>query len=156
MRINKKILITIIIIILLICMLIFIAIPKNDQNATTPEHFENGWETSIVKEILEDEIPVPVGYTYVEGNKQNGVVIQDDVTKNEYMWIPYEDVYEEAVDLLGEVKNTYSGRLYENMSATSINEIDKYNGFYVMLENRDEDVLYEEYKENFIKKCTET
>ena len=155
---KKCVIIITLVAILVICTVIFLLFHRNNKNSekVISEHFENGWETSIVKEILEDEIPVPVGYTYIEGNKQNGVVIQDDVTKNEYMWIPYEDVYEEAVDLLGEVKNAYSGRLYENMSATSINEIDKYNGFYVMLENRDEDILYEEYKDNFIKKCSET
>ncbi len=119
------------------------------------EHFENGWETSIVKEILEDEIPVPVGYTYIEGNKQNGVVIQDNVTKDEYMWIPYVDVFEEATDSIENIKEKYQGRLYENTKDSTIDEIKKYNGFYVMIDNRDKDVQYEEYKENFIQKFSD-
>jgi len=45
-------------------------------------------------------IPVPVGFSYLEGNKNNGFVIKNDTDNNEFVWVPTEG--------LGYTYNRYS------------------------------------------------
>ena len=37
---------------------------------------------------IEHGAPIPVGYSYVTGEKNTGVVIQDDTTSNQFVWVP--------------------------------------------------------------------
>ena len=108
---------------------------------TKKEYHKNGWETAIVEEIKYD-VPIPVGFTYVEGKKETGIIIKNNATEEKYMWIPYEETnaieYEEAIKL-GLETSTYEEK--EN--------IQKYNGFYVAIDERSVEERFEEYiKEN--------
>ena len=37
---------------------------------------------------IEHGAPIPVGYSYVAGEKNTGVVIQDDTTSDQFVWVP--------------------------------------------------------------------
>ena len=37
---------------------------------------------------IEHGVPIPVGYSYVTGEKNTGVVIQDDDTRDQFVWVP--------------------------------------------------------------------
>ena len=37
---------------------------------------------------IEHGVPIPVGYNYVTGEKNTGVVIQDDTTSDQFVWVP--------------------------------------------------------------------
>ena len=37
---------------------------------------------------IEHGAPIPVGYSYVTGEKNTGVVIQDDTTSDQFVWVP--------------------------------------------------------------------
>ena len=37
---------------------------------------------------IEQGVPIPVGYSYVTGEKNTGVVIQDDTTSDQFVWVP--------------------------------------------------------------------
>ena len=39
--------------------------------------YENGWDKAIVGQI-KDGVPIPVGFTYIEGNKETGIIIKDN------------------------------------------------------------------------------
>ena len=39
-------------------------------------------------ESIEHGAPIPVGYSYVTGEKNTGVVIQDDTTSDQFVWVP--------------------------------------------------------------------
>ena len=51
--------------------------------------YDNGWSKQHVAEI-KDNIPIPTGYEYVQGDIETGFVIKDE-TENYYMWIPYNE-----------------------------------------------------------------
>lgn len=118
---------------------------------TQMKYLSKGWESAIVQEIVDEDIPVPKGYTYIEGDKRAGVIVEDNATSDKYMWIPYSNVSEEASDMLDEIQNTYGDKMIEDNNQLDIEEIGKYDGFFVMLENEDNNELYEQYKTNFIE-----
>lgn len=47
---------------------------------------ENG--VQYIGDGIGNIIPVPVGFSYLEGNKDNGFVIKNDDDNNEFVWIP--------------------------------------------------------------------
>ena len=108
---------------------------------TKKEYHKNGWETAIVEEIKYD-VPIPVGFTYVEGKKETGIIIKNNATEEKYMWIPYEETnaidYEEAIKLG-----------LETSTLEEKENIQKYSGFYVAIDDRSAEEKFEEYiKEN--------
>jgi len=92
------------------------------------QYYSNGWEKAIVSEIIHD-IPIPVGFTYVEGDKKTGLIIKNNNTNEEYMWIPYIEDIEIHIDtelrLKGNTKETKDSIL-------------EYNGFFVAIESVEE------------------
>jgi len=91
-------------------------------------YYSNGWEKAIVAEIRHD-IPIPVGFTYVEGDKKSGLIIKNDNTNEEYMWIPY-------VEDAGNYMNTELN-LKGNTEETK-GSILEYNGFFIAIESVEE------------------
>lgn len=92
--------------------------------------YENGYLKEYVKEIKDETVPIPYGYSYVSGQKDSGLIIQDDETKQTYMWIPYN---EEA-----EVENI--DEYYPNISGSEIDydsylSMQKHKGFFISIEN---------------------
>ena len=93
----------------------------------------NEWKEKIAEEV--DGVPIPKGFTYKEGTKDTGLVIQDE-KGNEFVWVPVTE------------KSTYAKDFgfKSNFNATSTNTKDdtlpngiidetadvvKYGGFYI-------------------------
>ena len=73
------------------------------------------WKKHIAS-VTEDGVPIPKGFTYKEGTKEAGVVIEDG-SHNEFVWIPStESEY---------VKDTFLSGLDETL------DVKKYGGFYI-------------------------
>src|SRR5574344_98692 len=93
------------------------------------------WQKNIA-DITYENVPIPKGFTYVEGTKSTGVVIQDNIG-NEFVWIPVDGT---------DIKYDKDFSFPSIYSATSINTSDdsmpngivdenldviKYRGFYI-------------------------
>jgi len=105
------------------------------------EFYKNGWDKDIVAMIKED-IPVPVGFEYVTGSKNEGFVIKSLDTEKQYMWIPAKELSElnNASNYFNESYDAY--RFTEEETLKSVNQ---YGGFYIELADNSEE-LYESLK----------
>ena len=84
---------------------------NNEANKQT-NYLADTSSSKVVKE-MRGEVPVPLGYNYVSGDKNTGLIVQDETTNNKYMWIPYSEVKEDAnVD-----NGTYSKESFVNDGA---------------------------------------
>ena len=85
------------------------------------------WRTYIA-DVTEDGVPIPKGFTYKEGTKETGVVIEDE-SHNEFVWIPStESEYVKDTTFPGEqptVEDTFLSGLDETL------DVKKYGGFYI-------------------------
>ena len=92
--------------------------------------------TSNVKEEWQDTIasvkygvPIPKGFTYKEGTKDTGLVIQDE-NKNEFVWVPAtESTYIKDTSFYGE-KTTDDCTLPNGITDETA-DVKKYEGFYI-------------------------
>ena len=70
----------------------------------------------VSQKFQKNGVPIPKGFTYKEGTKEAGVVIEDG-SHNEFVWIPStESEY---------VKDTFLSGLDETL------DVKKYGGFYI-------------------------
>lgn len=112
------------------------------QEVATGKFYENGWDSSVVAEIR-DGVPVPTGYSYVSGEKETGLIIQNEENGKQYVWIPYdEEVVSDEALLTEEEKSQEINSYFTEKENTSINpdklaEIQKYGGFYAGIEYLD-------------------
>lgn len=113
---------------------------NNEANKQT-NYLADTSSSKVVKE-MRGEVPVPLGYNYVSGDKNTGLIVQDETTNNKYMWIPYSEVKEDA--------NVDNGTYLNNMTDEGKRTLEEYDGFYVMIDENT-DNLYEKYKNNFIQ-----
>ncbi len=96
-----------------------------------PEEWEN-----YIGEMTDDGVPVPKGFTYVEGTKETGTVIKDD-KGNEFVWIPVDDVskytkdfsFPKYDDTMND-SNTSEDELPEGITDETA-DVKKYGGFYI-------------------------
>lgn len=118
---------------------------KVEEIANNKKEFHsNGWSTAIVDKI-KDNAPIPVGFTYIEGNQDNGIIIENNDTKERYMWIPNQEVNSE------EYEEVMLNINLEESTIESLDNIQKYNGFYVAIDERSVEEKFEEYiKDNSI------
>ena len=92
--------------------------------------------TSNVKEEWQDTIasvkygvPIPIGFTYKEGTKDTGLVIQDE-KGNEFVWVPAtESTYVKDTSFPG-VTPTGDGTLPNDITDETTDVV-KYGGFYI-------------------------
>ena len=110
------------------------------QEVATGKFYENGWDSSVVAEIR-DGVPVPTGYTYVSGEKETGLIIQNEENGKQYVWIPYDEEVAntqeetaEETEIL-EVNNYFSEKENVSINPDRLAEIQKYGGFYAGIEN---------------------
>ena len=103
------------------------------------EKHSNGWETAIVDKIIHD-VPIPVGFTYIEGDAKTGLVIEDNKTQERYMWIPDQEVDEDIYNAV------LANMDLEATEEGSRENIQKYGGFYVAIGEEKETVSQEEYE----------
>ena len=97
------------------------------------KYYANGWETALISEIR-NEVPIPVGFTYVEGGEDRHLIIKDDITNEQYMWIPYvEPEYS-----YGWIDEELEEKL-DPITEERLESIKKYDGFYVAIEDIEEE-----------------
>ncbi len=99
--------------------------------ATVPKEWKE-----FIASVTEDGVPIPKGFTYVEGIKETGTVIKDE-NDNEFVWIPVDDVNNYKKDfnfpsIYSETENgiTCDGKLPEGIEDETA-DVAKYGGFYI-------------------------
>ena len=90
------------------------------------------WRTYIA-DVTEDGVPIPKGFTYKEGTKATGVVIEDG-SHNEFVWIPStESEYVKDFSFPSSYSATSSNTSDESFLSGLDETLDvkKYGGFYI-------------------------
>ena len=91
------------------------------------ESVRSEWKEKIAEEV--EGVPVPKGFTYKEGTKDTGLVIQDE-KGNEFVWVPAtESTYVKDTSLIG-IKPTGDDTLPTGITDETA-DIVKYGGFYI-------------------------
>ena len=87
----------------------------------------NEWKEKIAEEV--EGVPIPKGFTYKEGTKDTGLVIQDE-KDNEFVWVPAtENTYVKDTSFLG---HTPTGDdTLPNGITDETADVKKYGGFYI-------------------------
>ena len=121
--------------------------PINQAIEYSDIFYDEGWNKSYVSEIVTD-VAVPVGYEYVKGEKDTGLIIKDN-SNNYYMWIPYE----KDIDVDG-LEEYYANMENEkSIDYEAYTSMDLYEGFYISLTTTDnkidvlKDINDEQYDE---------
>ena len=87
----------------------------------------NEWKEKIAEEV--DGVPIPKGFTYKEGTKDTGLVIQDE-KYNEFVWVSAtEGTYAKDASFRGD-KPTGDGSLPNSITDETA-DVKKYGGFYI-------------------------
>ena len=85
------------------------------------------WKDTIAE--IRDGVPIPKGFTYKEGTKDTGLVIQDG-NCNEFVWVPAtESTYAKDISFLG-AKPTGDDTLPNGITDETADVV-KYVGFYI-------------------------
>ena len=90
----------------------------------------NEWKGKIAEEV--DGVPVPKGFTYKEGTKDTGLVIQDE-NENEFVWVPAtESTYAKDTSFPSDNNFTPTGddTLPKGITDETADVV-KYGGFYI-------------------------
>ena len=87
----------------------------------------NEWKEKIAEEV--EGVPIPKGFTYKEGTKDTGLVIQDG-NENEFVWVPAtESTYAKDTSFPG-AKPTGDDTLPNGITDETADVV-KYGGFYI-------------------------
>lgn len=99
---------------------------SSDGSTTTDSNVKTEWKQYISK-VTSDGVPIPKGFDYVTGTKDTGVVIKDQNTENEFVWI--------AVDSIDSYKkiegDTTSLDTLPSGVSDAKTDVQKYGGFYI-------------------------
>ena len=90
----------------------------------------NEWKGKIAEEV--DGVPIPKGFTYKEGTKDTGLVIQDE-NKNEFVWVPATEstyVKDTSFPSNNNSKPTGDDTLPKGITDETADVV-KYGGFYI-------------------------
>ena len=91
------------------------------------ESVRNEWKDKIAEEV--EGVPIPIGFTYKEGTKDTGLVIQDE-KGNEFVWVPAtENTYVKDTSFRGD-KPTGDDKLPNGITDETADVV-KYGGFYI-------------------------
>ena len=86
------------------------------------------WQEKIAEEV--DGVPVPKGFTYKEGTKDTGLVIQDG-NGNEFVWVPAtESTYRKDTSFPGTTTPIGDDTLPNGITDETADVV-KYGGFYI-------------------------
>ena len=88
------------------------------------------WKDKIAS--VEDGVPIPKGFTYKEGTKDTGLVIQDE-NKNEFVWVPATEstyVKDTSFPSNNNSKPTGDDTLPKGITDETADVV-KYGGFYI-------------------------
>ena len=94
------------------------------------ESVRSEWKEKIAEEV--DGVPVPKGFTYKEGTKDTGLVIQDE-NKNEFVWVPAtKSTYVKDTSFPSYNNNKPTGDdTLPNGITDETADVVKYGGFYI-------------------------
>ena len=85
------------------------------------------WKNTIAE--IKDGVPIPKGFTYKEGTKDTGLVIQDE-KGNEFVWVPAtESTYRKDTSFQGATPT--DDDTLPNGITDEIADVVKYGGFYI-------------------------
>ena len=90
----------------------------------------NEWKEKIAEEV--EGVPIPKGFTYKEGTKDTGLVIQDE-NQNEFVWVPAtESTYAKDTNFpsFNNSKPTGDDTLPNGITDETADVV-KYGGFYI-------------------------
>ena len=91
------------------------------------ESVRSEWKEKIAEEV--EGVPVPKGFTYKEGTKDTGLVIQDE-NKNEFVWVPAtESTYRKDTSFPGDTPT--GDDTLPNGITDETADVKKYGGFYI-------------------------
>jgi len=91
------------------------------------ESVRSEWKNTIAEEV--EGVPVPKGFTYKEGTKDTGLVIQDE-KGNEFVWVPAtESTYRKDTSFPGN-RPTGDDTLPNGITDETA-DVKKYGGFYI-------------------------
>ncbi len=86
------------------------------------------WKNTIAS--VEDGVPIPKGFTYKEGTKDTGLVIQD-ANCNEFVWVPAtEKAYVKNTSFVGNSPTSSDISLPKDIN-DEVYDVKKYGGFYI-------------------------
>ena len=94
------------------------------------ESVRSEWKEKIAEEV--EGVPVPKGFTYKEGTKDTGLVIQDE-KGNEFVWVPATEstyVKDTSFPSYKKVKPTGDDTLPNGITDETADVV-KYGGFYI-------------------------
>ena len=102
----------------------------NDIDIVVPVPSE--WKKHIAS-LTEDGVPIPKGFTYKEGTKATGVVIEDG-SHNQFVWVPsteseYEKDFSFPSSYSASSSNTSEEIFLSGLDETA--DVKKYGGFYI-------------------------
>lgn len=99
---------------------------SSDGSTTTDSNVKTEWKQYIGK-VTSDGVPIPKGFDYVTGTKDTGVVIKDQNTGNEFVWI--------AVDSINSYKKIEGDSTSLDTLPSGVSDVktdvQKYGGFYI-------------------------
>ena len=96
-------------------------------NTSNSETVKEEWQDTIAS--VEDGVPIPKGFTYKEGTKDTGLVIQDE-KGNEFVWVPAtKSTYVKDTSISGYTP-TGDGTLPNGITDETADVV-KYGGFYI-------------------------
>src|SRR5574344_1045794 len=95
----------------------------------------DSWKTTIAS-VTHENVPIPKGFTYVEGTKNTGVIIQD-ANGNQFVWVPVDgtNVKYEKWCTSGIAYNDSSNNVSDVALPSGVSDetsdVTKYGGFYI-------------------------
>ena len=100
---------------------------SGDVSSGNDSNIKNEWKDTIAS--VEDGVPIPKGFTYKEGTKDTGLVIQDK-KGNEFVWVPAtESSY--AKDASVDVSTSTGDDTLPKDITDETADVVKYGGFYI-------------------------
>ena len=103
--------------------------PSGTQVSKVEEKLdEKVWDKRIISDLTQDEIPIPNGFTYLQGDKRTGLIIKATESENLWLFIPYdENASNDVNDYYKKASN------YTEMDFIALTSIKKYGGFFIEL-----------------------
>lgn len=101
---------------------------SSDGSTTTDSDVKTEWKQYIGK-VTSDGVPIPKGFDYVTGTKDTGVVIKDQNTENEFVWIAVD-----GIDSYKKIEGEYNTSSLDTLPSGVLDaktDVQKYGGFYI-------------------------
>lgn len=97
------------------------------NNANNTEIEQKGWDTQIVVDLASNDVPIPSGFSIAQDDSNSGVIVQDEESGMQYLFIPYQE------NVNNDVSEYYANITATSMESDIFNSVQKYGGFFVLL-----------------------